>query len=126
MIGVVGEIFSWTGLMLGLPLLVVVLVVRLVEGEVAATEAVVVSGPDAVLARWFAAGDFDERPLRDWELHRLRGRDSFDAFVSRRNPSRMRLDAHRPLVPPLRTAGTVLTIVGACGFVASWLPAFFG
>lgn len=125
-IGLIGELFSWIGLTPGLALLLLVLVLRTVDGEMTATEIIVVNKPDAVMARWFAAGDLHERPLGAWECDRLAGRDSAEAFVSNRTPGRMRLDAHRPMVRMIWTIGLVLTIVGGCGFVASWLPAFFG
>ncbi|WP_300266564.1 hypothetical protein [Microbacterium sp.] len=59
----VGEVLSWIGLGIGLPLLVLGAMVALAEGRWESTDVAVIERDDVRTARWFAGGDFHERPL---------------------------------------------------------------
>lgn len=122
----IGELLSWIGLSLGIPLLLLAFVLKLAVGAAIPIEIVLVDRSGVAIARWFTSGGFHERPLRPWELDRVRGHDAYPAFTSSRNASRMRLDEHHPIVRTAFTLGLVLTIVGAIGFAASWTPTIVG
>lgn len=117
----VGEVLSWIGLGLGLPLLVVAMLIRLVEGAWLDIEIAVIESDDSLIARWFAGGDFRERPL-------LRSEPSTAGWVrgvvSANDPGRARIGDPPHLRRVVRTVGIVFVSVGAVGLVISLLPLF--
>jgi len=116
----VGEVLSWIGLGLGIPLLVIAGMVALAEGRWDRVDIALIDRDGVAIARWFAGGDFHERPVtaretayEDW--HR--------GFVSARNPSHARL--HPPVLRRLfTTLGVVFTAIGIVGAIVSLIPAF--
>lgn len=121
-----GELLSWVGLIIGVPLLLVGALLRSGEARLVPTEIVIVHGLRGAEARWFAAGDFHERALRTTERDLLGGRDYCTAFVNRRDPTRMRLRARRPVTSVCLALGGVLAGAGLCGFAVSLLPMVLG
>lgn len=116
----VGEVLSWIGMGVGIPLLVIAGMVALAEGRWERIDIAVIEVSGEMIARWFAGGDFHERPLTPRE-------DAGDGwhrgFVSARHPSHARLN------PPVirrffATLGIVFTALGIIGFVLSFVPAF--
>ncbi|QNA92020.1 MULTISPECIES: hypothetical protein [unclassified Microbacterium] len=126
-VGMIAEILSWIGLGIGLPLLAVVLLVKVHDGAWSPQEVVIVEDAGgSARARWFAAGDFRERPLRaDEHIHR-QGRDEVDAFVSERHPDLMRFEPRRPLLHAFQVLGVTLAGVGAAAVVVSIVLLFVG
>lgn len=126
-VGMIAEILSWIGLGIGLPLLVVVWMVKMHDGSWLPHEVVIVDAEGGrARARWFAAGDFRERPLRaDEHVHR-QGRDEVDAFISERHPDLMRFEPRRPLLHAFQVLGITLTGVGAAAVVLSIVLLFVG
>lgn len=119
-VALVGEVLSWIGLGVGIPALVLGGMIRLVDGHWERVDIAILHRADDRIARWFAAGDFHERPLR----HRERTHaDWHRGWVSTSDPTRVRLE---PAVLPrlLLTIGGVFAGVGAAGFIVSLLPAF--
>lgn len=119
-VAVVGEVVSWIGLGLGIPLLVIAGMVALAEGRWEPVDLAIVERDGQTTLRWFAGGDFRERPLRSREHP---GDDWHKGFVSVRDPGHVRL------TPPVMrrffvTLGVVFASLGAVGFVLSFLPAF--
>lgn len=116
----VGEVLSWIGLGIGLPLLVLGAMVALAEGRWEQTDVAVIERAGARTARWFAGGDFHER--------RLTSREPADdgwhrGFASVRMPGHLRMRA--PMARRLLvTLGVVFIAVGLIGFILSMLPAF--
>ncbi len=116
----VGEVLSWIGLGAGIPLLVIAAMVALAEGRWERVDIAVIELSGETVARWFAGGDFHERPLTAREDA---GDGWHSGFVSARNPSHARLN------PPvarrvLTTLGIVFTALGIVGFILSMVPAF--
>lgn len=117
---VVGEVVSWIGLGFGIPLLIIAGMIALAEGRWDRVDIAVIERADETIVRWFAGGDFHERPLAPREdigdgWHR--------GYVSARNPGHARVNP-----PVLRrlftTLGVVFAGIGAIGFVVSMIPAF--
>lgn len=121
-----GELLSWLGLITGVPLLLFGALLRSGEARLVPTEIVIVQGLRGADARWFAAGDFHERTLRTTERALLGDRDVCTAFVSHRDPSRMRLQVRRPITSVCLALGGVLAGAGLCGFAVSLLPMILG
>lgn len=126
-VGTVAEILSWIGLGLGLPMLAVVLLVKLHDGPWQPHEVVIVHEEDGrARARWFAAGDFRERPLRADESAHWEGRDEAEAFLSARHPHLMRFEPRRPLLHAFQVLGITLAGVGAAAVALSIVLLFAG
>lgn len=120
--GMTGEVLAWIGLIAGAPLLLFGILLRSADAVFVPVEIVIVQQSRGVLARWFAAGDFHERNLHRAERGRLFGRDGCIAYVDRRDPSRMRLEARRPLTGVCLALGVAISGVGLCGLALSLLP----
>lgn len=119
-LAVVGEVLSWVGLGVGIPLLVIAGMVALAEGRWERIDIAVIERDGVPIARWFAAGDFHERPLTSRE--RIAD-DWHQGFVSSRDPRNARL--HPPSARRMLFAlGAVFTGIGVIGFVVSMIPAF--
>lgn len=123
-LALIGEVLSWIGLGVGIPLLLLALLIRLVEGRWLDIEIAVIERDGTPIARWFAGGDFHERPLRRDEFAPADGGWG-TGVVSANDPARARLGdpPHFPRV--LRTLGTVFAGVGLLGLIGSLLPLFF-
>jgi hypothetical protein len=119
----VGEVLSWIGLGVGLPLLVLALLIRVVEGPWIDVEIAITERDGTPLARWFAGGDFHERPLRRDES--AEAEDGWtDGVVSANNPARARVGGPPHARRVIRTLGLVFTGVGVVGLIVSLLPLF--
>lgn len=116
----VGEVLSWIGLGIGIPLLMIAGMVALSEGRWERIDIAIIERDGVAFARWFAGGDFHERPLSAREDA---GNGWHSGFVSARTPSHARLQP-----PTMRrlftTLGIVFASVGVIGFIVSMLPAF--
>lgn len=120
-LSVVGEVLSWIGLGIGVPLLIVALLIRLVEGQWIPVEIAVIDRDGRPTARWFAGGDFHERPLRRSEPTATTD-GWLDGFHSSNDPTRIRIGEPPHLRRVLRTVGVVFAAVGAAGLIVSFLP----
>jgi hypothetical protein len=123
-VALVGEMLSWIGLGVGVPVLLLGALVRFVEGPWRRVEITVAERDGVSIARWFAGEDFRERPLRRDESA-YAGTDSSVGVVSANNPARVRLGEPPHLQRVLLTLGVVFVAVGTLGLIASWLPVFF-
>lgn len=117
---IVGEVLSWIGLGVGLPLLMIALMVALVEGRWERVDLVVIEREGTTVIRWFAGGDFHERALAPRERT---SEEWHEGYLRERDPEQLRLQP-----PILRclffTIGGIFTGVGAVGFIISMLPVF--
>lgn len=126
-VSTIAEVLSWIGLGLGLPLLAVVLLVKVHDGSWLPHEVVIVDeATGRARARWFAAGDFWERPLRADESAHWRGQEEVDAFISARHPNLMRFEPRRPLLHAFQVLGITLAGVGAAAVILSIVLLFVG
>ncbi|CAD5141489.1 conserved protein of unknown function [Microbacterium sp. Nx66] len=120
-LSVVGEVLSWIGLGIGVPLLIVAMLIHLVEGQWVPVEIAVIDRDGRRTARWFAGGDFHERPLRRSEPTATTD-GWLDGFHSSNDPARSRIGEPPHLRRVLRTVGVVFAAVGAVGLMVSFLP----
>ncbi|WP_336502468.1 hypothetical protein [Microbacterium paraoxydans] len=120
-LAVVGEVLSWIGLGIGVPLLIVAMLIHLVEGQWVPVEIAVIDRGGHPTARWFAGGDFHERPLRRGEPTTTDD-GWIDGFSSSNDPTRVRIGEPPHLRRVLRTVGVVFAAVGAVGLIVSFLP----
>lgn len=118
----VGEMLAWIGLGAGLPLLVIAWFIRLLEGHWDPQEITIIERHGDRIARWFAAGDFHERPLHQNEQHF--GDGWHEGVVSSASPHRARLNGRPHAQRLFWTLGAVFAGIGLIGAVVSFLPAF--
>lgn len=123
-LGMICEVLSWIGLGLGLPMLLLALLGRTIEGRWVPSEIAILDDPDHPRARWFAASDFWERPLRQSEAVHWEGQSTAPGYVSERHPRTMRFEPHHPALHALHVLGTTLTIVGAAAVALSFVFLF--
>lgn len=120
-LALVGEVLSWVGLGVGLPLLLLAFLIRTVEGAWLPTEIAVIERDGALIGRWFAGGDFHERPLKRHES--ATAEDGWaDGVVSANNPARARVGEPPHTRRVILTLGIVFAGVGFVGLVVSLLP----
>ncbi|NUL44005.1 hypothetical protein F7P69_02160 [Cellulosimicrobium funkei] len=124
--GVAGDLISWIGLTLGIPLLLVGMLLRSGEKGLVTTEVVLVVEGGTMWARWFSAGEFHERPLRDAERALLAGQDVCRGYVDRRDASAVRFERRRPVTSVCLALGSTFLVLGVCGVALSLLPMVFG
>lgn len=121
-LAMIGEILALIGLCAGLPLLVLGAALRASERGWEPTELAVTRAEGRARVRWFAGGDFRERPLRRDEEHLDDG--LYRGFVSGRRRGRVRFAAPPKGGGHCWAAGATLTAAGVVGFVVSLLPMF--
>ncbi|WP_313815130.1 hypothetical protein [Citricoccus sp.] len=124
--GVAGDLISGIGLILGLPVLLVGMLLRASEKGLAPIEVVLVADGGMLWARWFSAGEFQERPLSGAERARLAGQDVCRGYVSRRDPSAVRFERRTAATSVCLALGSTFVVLGVCGFALSLLPMVFG
>ena len=126
-LGMVGEILSWIGLGIGLPLLLIAMLVRSGDGRWLPVEVVIVTDSERILARWFAGGEAHERILSAQEYRGPEAKKNpRPGFVSEKRPSKMRFEPRRPVIHEFYVIGLTLTIIGALSLLLSFLPMLVG
>lgn len=115
-LGVLSELFTWVGLVIGAGFLLVVFVIRAVSGSWVETAAVVVDRE----ARWMTEDrEVHSRRLTQHEISRAADLDDLMVFYSERSPDRMRLDRWSEPEKALRLVGIVLASVGVAAGILS-------
>ncbi|WP_194763662.1 hypothetical protein [Microbacterium sp. UFMG61] len=122
-LALVGEVLSWVGLGIGLPLLLLAMLIRAIEGPWHRIEIAIVEREGSSFARWFAGGDFHERPLKRGESV-IPHEGWAPGVVSANDPSRARVGDPPHLRRVVTTLGIVFAGVGVIGLVGSLLPLF--
>jgi len=123
-LALVGEVLSWVGLGIGLPLLLLAMLIRAIEGPWHRIEIAIVEREGSSFARWFAGGEFRERPLTHGESV-IAHEGWTPGVVSARDPSHARVGDPPHLRRVVMTLGIVFAGVGVIGLVGSLLPLFF-
>ncbi|GAA1058589.1 hypothetical protein [Agromyces bracchium] len=116
-IALAGEVIAWVALSAGGVLLLAFAFARMADGAWDAIEVAVVERDDGTVVRWFAGGEFHERPLEPGEEPKPDSEDGEPlAWVRRRSPDRLRFEAtsHVP-----RVLGTIAVILVGLGIVAT-------
>ncbi|MFJ2542448.1 hypothetical protein [Microbacterium sp. NPDC087589] len=122
-LALVGEVLSWVGLGVGLPLLLLALLIRTVEGAWLPVEIAVIERDGSLIGRWFAGGDFHERPLTRRESAAADADDGWaEGVVSANNPAHARVGEPPHARRVILTLGIVFAGVGFAGLVVSLLP----
>lgn len=120
-LALVGEVLSWVGLGVGLPLLLLAFLIRTVEGAWLPIEIAVIERDGSLIGRWFAGGDFHERPLTRHES--AVAEDGWaEGVVSANNPAHARVGEPPHARRVILTLGIVFAGVGFAGLVVSLLP----
>lgn len=123
-LGTAGEIVSWIGLGLGLPLLFIALSGKAHDGGWDQVLLEVEASHDPPRVQWTRHGRAFERPLVPSEATQLTNGSFLNAFVSHRNPDIVRMHPYRAGIRAIQVAGLALTAGGAVGVALSLLPIF--
>ncbi|WP_460799020.1 hypothetical protein [Microbacterium sp. GXF0217] len=122
-VGTIGELISWIGLIAGVPLVIIGLMIRVAEGPYAPASVTIVEGiDDRQFALWSAGGRTCSRVLSPHEQTRRPDDASVTGYVSTRDPERMRLDRRSPGVRICFILAGVMLGASVIGFLASLLP----
>lgn len=122
-VGTIGELMSWIGLIAGVPLLLLGLMIRVAEGAYAPASVTLVAGvDDRRFAMWSAGGRTCARVLSPHEQTTRSEDTSVTGYVSTRDPERMRLERTSPAVRVCFVLTAVMLGAAVVGFVASLLP----
>lgn len=125
-IGVVGEVIGWVGLIVGLPLLLIALLTRSVQGRHTRIRITVLEDlEDRPMALWSAGGRTCTRALTPSEARHLADTAEPFGYVSDRDPERLRLEARSPFERACMTISLVMLGAAVLGFAASFLPVFW-
>ena len=117
-VGLIAEVFTWIGVVIGMTLLLIVWIIRAVRGPWQPITAVVVE----TQVRWMTdAGDFYSRTLSDHELESLGDEPSFH---SRRNQRDVHLEPVAHDERMLFVLGLVFLGLGIVAFAASFAVLF--
>ena len=117
--GIVSEILTFVGLIIGALLFITGLTVRGISGRWTRTTAVIAASGRATVIRWFDRdGDVHERPADTHETHHLVAGDDVRVWFRNRRPEQCR--THDPDLDGkgLRIIGLVLLSIGAVAAVA--------
>ncbi|MEZ5089018.1 MAG: hypothetical protein R2719_04405 [Micropruina sp.] len=123
-IALLGEVLSWIGLGIGVPVLILARIVRASESRWREIDIVVVDEDGTPLARWFTAGELHQRPLRRSEAGRI-GKGWHPGQVDTGDTDRIRFGSRLIVGPTLWTLSIIFVATGLIGFAASWLPVLF-
>jgi hypothetical protein len=122
-VGLIGDLLSLIGLGFGLPLYFVGALLHAADKKMIPTEVVTTGDANASpLLRWYASGDFYERPMRTIERDYFKEQEYRVGYVKPRHPETMRLEPQRQSTRIFRVLGTTLVVVGLVGLLASFLP----
>jgi hypothetical protein len=109
----IGELLSWLGLFGAIPPLLIVALVRLVEGPWVETD-VIADAADPSIARWIVGTTAYSRTLHEHEAAKLADDEIHVGYT--------RLEPHQGGLRALLVVGLVLAGVSVVGFALSLLP----
>ena len=122
-VGTIGELISWIGVIAGIPLVIIGLMIRVAEGPYSPVSVTIVEGiGDRQFALWSTAGRTCSRVLSAHEQTTRADGTSVIGYVSARDPERMRLDRRSPAVRICFVLASVMLGAALIGFIASLLP----
>ena len=125
-IGVVGEVIGWVGLIVGLPLLLIALLTRSIQGGHTRIRITVLEDlEDRPMALWSAGDRTYTRALTPSETRHLADTAEPFGYVADRDPERLRLEARSPFERACMTISFVMLGAAVIGFAASFLPVFW-
>lgn len=124
-VGIIGELFSWIGVLSGMPLLVAGLISRAVDrGYVPTTVSFVDDLDDNRFAVWTTGGRTCTRALTAHEVAMSAESATVTGFASPHDPERMRFEQTAPATRVLVTLAAIMLGAAVLGFLASLLPMF--
>jgi hypothetical protein len=124
-IDALAEIFSWIGFGVGALLAGIALIMYLFDGTWLPVRAVVESGPNGRLVRWFDEdGGVGEAHLTHEQDHHIGDADMADIFVRRGSRNRMRLTQGSPAVRAVARLAIGMLALGVVALVTSLVMLF--
>ena len=124
-IDALAEIFSWIGFGVGALLAGIALIMYLLDGTWLPVRAVVETGPNGRLVRWFDEdGGVGEAHLTHEQDHHIGDADMVDIFVRRGSLNRMRLTHGSPAVRAVTRLANGMLALGVVALVTSLVMLF--
>lgn len=124
-IDAIAEIFSWIGFGVGALLAGLALILYLLDGTWVPARAVVETGPEGRLVRWFDEdGGVGEAHLTHDQDHHIGDADMADIFIRRGSPNRMRLTRRSPAVRAVTLLAIGMLTLGVVAVVTSLVMLF--
>lgn len=125
-IGIIGELLSWIGAIIGVPFAIAALIIRAVDGPRHTTNVTIVEGLDQrPIAMWSVQDRTYTRPLTARDEIRDRDSPSVTGFVSERDPERLELHKRSHAERLCRTLAVTMLSTAVVGFIASLQPMFW-
>lgn len=125
-IGIIGELLSWIGAIIGVPFAIAALIIRAIDGPRLTTNVTIVEDLDQrPIAMWSVQDRTYTRPLTARDEIRDRESTSVTGFVSERDPERLELHKRSHAECLCWTLAITMLSTAVVGFLASLLPMFW-
>ena len=125
-IGIIGELLSWIGAIIGVPFAIAALIIRAIDGPRLTTNVTIVEDLDQrPIAMWSVQDRTYTRPLTARDEIRDRESTSVTGFVSERDPERLELHKRSHAERLCRTLAVTMLSTAVVGFIASLQPMFW-
>jgi len=125
-IGIIGELLSWIGAIIGVPFAIAALIIRAIDGPSLTTNVTIVEDLDQrPIAMWSVQDRTYTRPLTARDEIRDRESTSVTGFVSERDPERLELHKRSHAERFCWTLAITMLSTAGVGFLASLLPMFW-
>lgn len=122
-IGIIGEMLSWIGAIIGIPFLIAALIIAAIDGPRTPTNVTIVKDLDQQrIAIWSAKERTYTRPLTPRDDLRDHDSTTVIGYVPERRPDRLRLHKRSHPERLCRTLAITMLCTAAVGFLASLLP----
>lgn len=122
-IGIVGEMLSWIGAIIGFPFLVAALIIAAIDGPRTPTNVTIVKDLDQQrIAIWSVKERTYARPLTPRDDLRDHDATTVTGYVPERRPDRLHLHKRSHPERLCRTLAITMLSTAAVGFLASLVP----
>ena len=125
LVGILAELFTWVGLILGVLCLLVVMILRLTRLSWIETDAVIVEESGSAQLRWMTTeGTLHTRILDDGERSEIDDPDELHVHYHRHAPDRIKFEATGHGEKVLRALGLILLGIGIAAIIVSLVVLF--
>lgn len=125
-LSLIGELLSWVGILVGIPFLIIMLLIRVIDGRHKPTNITIVAGfDDQQVAFWNAGERTLTCVLPGRPMPSAGSRQELIGYVSQRDPQRMRFEKRHPADKTCGIVAAVMFITAAVGFIVSLLSLFW-
>ncbi|MDR7165629.1 hypothetical protein J2X12_003683 [Pseudarthrobacter oxydans] len=125
-IGIIGEMLSWIGAIIGIPFLITAVIINAIDGPRSVTKVTIVEDLDQQrIAIWSVKERTYTRHLTSHDDLRDHDSTTVTGYVPERRPDRLHLHKRSHAERLCRTLAITMLSTAAIGFVTSLLPIFW-